>query len=148
MEVKAVQRYLITSPKKLREVALMIRGLTPQEAVEKLVFVKKRASGNLRKVIQSAIASAKQKGLEPQNLIFKEVQINEGPRLKRLRAGARGRIKPYKKRMSHIRVVLTTKKDEKEGGDEAVQKDNKNLRLPRQKLGKSKKFKEKNNLFR
>ena len=96
------------SPQKLREVAFLARKMKPRDAVERLPFVGRKATEPLIKVITSAIANAKQKGVEVENLIFKEIQINEGPQLKRFRAGARGRAKPYTKRMSHIRVVLTT----------------------------------------
>jgi len=74
-----------------------------------LGYADKRAAEPLRKVIGSAIGNAINLKLDPENLIFKEIQINEGPRLKRWRAGARGRAKPFKRRMSHIRVVLMTK---------------------------------------
>jgi len=124
MEFVATQKYLITSPKKLREVVYMIKGLTPEDAVEKLPFTGRRASDLLRKVILTAIANAKQKDVNPSDLIFKEVQINEGPRLKRYRAGARGRAKPYKKRMSHIRVVLMVQeKPEKTAPKKETMKD-------------------------
>lgn len=108
MDIKAIQKYEITSPQKLRKVATMVKKLKPQEAYEKLPFVSKRAAEPLRKVIGTAIANAKQQGISEDDLTIKEIQINQGPRLKRWRAGARGRVKPYKKRMSHIRVVLTT----------------------------------------
>jgi hypothetical protein len=70
----------------------------------------------------TAIANAKQKDVNPSDLVFKEIQINEGPRLKRYRAGARGRAKPYKKRMSHIRIVLVVKEKEAVAGKEEVSK--------------------------
>lgn len=116
MDIIAVQKNLIASPQKLREVTQLITKLTPQDAVERLPFVGRRAADPLRKVIVTAIANAKQKGLDVESLTFKEIQINEGPRLKRFHAGSRGRAKPYKKRMSHIRVVLTSK--EKVGAQE------------------------------
>lgn len=72
-------------------------------------FLRKRGSEVLLKVIKSALSNAKQKGLSDDVLLFKEIQIGEGPRLKRGRAASRGRWHPYKRRMSHIRVVLTTK---------------------------------------
>jgi large subunit ribosomal protein L22 len=122
MEFVAIQKFLISSPRKLREVAFMIKGLTPEGAVERLPFTGKRASEQLRKVILTAIANAKQKDVNPSDLVFKEIQINEGPRLKRYRAGARGRAKPYKKRMSHIRIVLVVKEKEAVAGKEEVSK--------------------------
>src|SRR3989344_8190898 len=108
MDIIATQKYIITSPKKLREVADVAKKLSPTRALEILPFIGKRASTPLAKVIKSAIANAKVKGQNEGDLTFKEIQIGEGPRLKRFRAGAHGRAKPYKKRMSHIRVVLTT----------------------------------------
>lgn len=106
MEFKSVQKYVITSPKKLREVAVLLKKLKPEDAVNKLPFLQKRAAEPLLKVIKTAIAQAGQKGITSDKLIFKEVQINEGPRLKRGRPVSRGRWHPYKRRMSHIRVVL------------------------------------------
>ena len=108
MEFKATQKYVLTSPKKLREVSVLLKNLSPTDAIDRLPFVGKRAAEPLRKVIMTAIANAKQKGVSDSQLVFKEVQITEGPRLKRFMAGARGRAKPYKKKMSHIRIVLAT----------------------------------------
>ena len=112
MEYKATQKFVLSSPKKLREVVALIKKLSPLAAVERLPFAGKRAAKPLEKVVKTAIANAKQKEVNVETLIFKEIQIGEGPRLKRFRAGARGRAKPYKRRMSHIRVVLTTRNDQ------------------------------------
>jgi len=112
MEIVATQKYLLNSPKKVRVLVNMIRKLKPGDAVGKLQFVRKRSALIVRKVILTAIANAKQRNINSEDLIFKEILVNEGPRLKRWRAGARGRAKPYKRRMSHIRVVLTTPKSE------------------------------------
>ena len=113
MDIKATQKFVVESPKKLREVASVLRssGLNPTQALERLELAGKRAALTLRKAVSVAIANAKQASLNPDDLIFKEIQINEGPVLKRFRAGSRGRAKPYKKRMSHIRIVLTTRND-------------------------------------
>jgi large subunit ribosomal protein L22 len=111
MEIKSVQKYVITSPKKIREVVPIIKKLTPFEAYEKLPFSSKRAGQILRKVVGTALANAKQKGIEEGRLFFKEIQITDGPILRRWRAGARGMAKPYKRRMSHIRVVLGVKEE-------------------------------------
>lgn len=108
----ATQKYLIESPRKLRLVVAMVKKMSPLEAVDKLPFVGKRAAGNLAKVIKTALANARNQSASDTNLVFKEIQIGEGPRLKRGRAASRGRYHPYKHRMSHIRVVLTEKKAE------------------------------------
>jgi len=105
----AEQKFLLISPKKVRPVANMIKKLSPTKAMESLPFVGSKAAIVLKKVIVSAVANAKAKGASEETLIFKEIQIGEGPRLKRGMAGAHGRWKPIKKRMSHIRVVLETK---------------------------------------
>lgn len=108
----ATQKYLIMSPRKIRLVAALIKKMKPLEAIEKLPFVQKRAGEPLMKVIKNAVASAKNQGVADTDLIFKEIQIGEGPRLKRGQAASRGRWHPFKHRMAHIRVVLTTLKSQ------------------------------------
>lgn len=127
MKYISTQKFIVNSPRKLREVAAMIKKLKPMEAVERLPFVGKVAAEPLSKVIKSAIANAKQKNVSPEDLVFAEIQIGEGPRLKRFRAGSRGRAKPYKRRISHIRVVLDvteaksqTAREQKGAKNEAV----------------------------
>jgi large subunit ribosomal protein L22 len=109
MDAVAIQKYVRVSPKKLRAVAALTKSMKPQKAVEVLPFSSKRSATHLLKVVKSAMANAKNKGVSPEDLIFKEIQVNEGPRLKRGRPVSRGRWHAYQKRMSHIRVVLTTK---------------------------------------
>ena len=108
-EYKSVQKYLVDSPRKLRAVVALIKKLSPVDAIEKLPFASRRAAGDLSKVIKSAVANARVQGVSDSDLIFKEIQIGEGPRLKRGNAASRGRWHPFKHRMSHIRVILTTK---------------------------------------
>jgi large subunit ribosomal protein L22 len=103
------QKFLLISPKKVRPVANMAKKLSPTKALESLPFVGNKAGIVLRKVVASAVANAKAKGVSEENLSFKEILINEGPRLKRGMAGAHGRWKPFKRRMAHIRVVLESK---------------------------------------
>lgn len=91
----------------------MIKKMIPTEAVLRLPFVGKKAAEPLAKVIKQALANAKNKGISEDTLIFKEIQIGEGPRLKRGRAISKGQWYPIKKRMSHIRVILMTKEPEK-----------------------------------
>ncbi len=122
MEAVATQKFIRMSPTKLRPVVAMIKGMTPARAVEVLPFIGRRAAEPLLKVIKTAIANAVQKGSGTEELRFKEIQIGEGPRLKRGNPVSRGRFHPIKKRMSHIRVALisaskevkATKKEEKQ----------------------------------
>lgn len=110
----ATQKYLIMSPKKIRPVVALIRKMKPADAVAKLPFVQRRAGAEIAKVIKSALASAKNQGVGETELVFKEIQVMEGPRLKRGIAVSRGQWHPIKKKMSHIRVVLKTTKSQNE----------------------------------
>lgn len=110
----ATQKYLLMSPKKLRPVADLAKKMKPKDALEKLPFVGKRGVEPVLKVIKSAMASAKAKGFGEDDLKIKEIQIGDGPRLKRGIAVSRGQWHPIVKKMSHIRVVLETINDKKE----------------------------------
>ena len=108
----ATQKYLIMSPRKIRLVTDLIKKMKPSDAVAKLPFVQKRAADYVSKVIKNAMASAKNAGVSETDLIFKEIQVGQGPTLKRGRAASRGRWAPIQKKMAHIRVVLTTRKSQ------------------------------------
>lgn len=112
MEIMTIQKYIHTSPRKLRLVADTIRNTTPGRALEMLQFTNKAAAEPLSKAIKTAIANAKAQNLDQENLVFKKLEVDEGPKMKRFRAGAKGRAKPYKKRMSRIKIVLSGGKGE------------------------------------
>jgi len=105
MQIVHTQRFVRMSPRKLRIVADVVRMMDAQKAIEILPFTGKRAAEPLSKVLKTAVANAKDQKIAGQ-LVVKEVQINEGPSLKRGRAASRGRWQPYKRHMSHIRIVL------------------------------------------
>ncbi len=111
----STQKFIRMSPKKIRVVVAAIAGMSPEKAVEVLPYVAKRAAEPLQKTIKSAIANARMQGAKPEELIFREIQIGEGPRLKRSMAAPKGRFHPILKRMSHIRVVLIAKETKKNG---------------------------------
>ena len=108
MQITQTQKFIRMSPYKIRPIAREAKKLSPSAAVEILPYSSKRGAEPLVKVVKTAIANAKQKGAQEQNLIFKEIQVTEGPMLKRGRPVSRGRWHPFKRRMSHIRVVLQT----------------------------------------
>ena len=110
MDIINQQKYIHTTPRKLRLVADMIRKMEPDQAIETLRFSAKVAAKDLSKAIKTALANAKVKGVE--NPVFKTIEVNEGSVMKRFRAGTRGRAKPYQKRMSHIKIVLSERKEE------------------------------------
>ena len=83
MEYISTQKFLRMSPKKIRVVVRAIKGMNPSKAVEVLPYIGKKASEPLEKTIKSAIANARMRGAKVEELEFKEIQIGEGPRLKR-----------------------------------------------------------------
>ena len=107
MEVIKNQKYIHISPRKLRLVAGLIRKMTPAKALEILKFTPQVAGLHLAKAVKVALANTRQKGLDQDQVFFKKIEVNEGPRLKRMRPAPRGRVSPYKKRISHIKIVLS-----------------------------------------
>ncbi|OGE62996.1 hypothetical protein A2964_02145 [Candidatus Daviesbacteria bacterium RIFCSPLOWO2_01_FULL_40_27] len=107
MEVQTIQKYIHTPPRKLRLVSDMVRSLPPTKALNVLQLTPKMAAKDLVKALQTALANAKQAGMDSEKVFFKKIEINESMKMRRFRAGTRGRVKPYKKRMSHIKIVLT-----------------------------------------
>ncbi len=103
MEYTHTQKNVGHAPRKLRLVADMVRKMTPEQAIEALSFAQRAASPDLAKAIKTALANAGGK----ESLSFKKIEINEGLKMKRYRPAARGRMRPYVKKLSHIKVVLT-----------------------------------------
>ena len=99
-----------TSTRKVRLVTDAIRGLGISEAQDALSVIQKRGAHDLRKVLKAAIANAvNNSSLDKNNLIIKSIDVNEGSALKRYHPSTRGRIHPYKKRSTNIRIVLEEK---------------------------------------
>ena len=96
------------SPKKVREVARTIQGRKAADAVEYLTLVPRKSARLIAKTLRSAIANAENNNnLSTDSLVVKSAIIENGPVLKRFKAGARGTAMPRRKKMSHIRIVLT-----------------------------------------
>lgn len=107
-QVRAVAKYIRTSPRKMRLVADLIRGKSAQEAWNILEFTPKRATGPMKKVLESAIANAQNNNdLSPEALKVWRVMVDEGPTLKRFRPRARGRASSIKKRTCHITMIVS-----------------------------------------
>ncbi len=107
MEARATAKYIRISPQKVRLVVDLIRGKKIDEAQKILMFTRKYAASQVRKVLSSAVANARQNANMDENVLFvKEIFVDQGPSLKRWRARAQGRAAAIKKRMSHITVIL------------------------------------------
>jgi len=112
MEVQSLTRYARMSPKKVREVARTIQGRKAADAVEYLTLIPRKSARLIVKTLKSAIANAENNNnLSSDSLIVKSAIIENGPVLKRFKAGARGTAMPRRKKMSHIRIVLTDGSD-------------------------------------
>jgi len=107
VEVRAVSKYVRMSPRKVRLVVDLVRGRDVSEALTILRFTPKAAADPVARVIASAAANAEENyGLAAGELYVARIWADEGPTLRRGRAGARGRYKPMHRRSSHITVVL------------------------------------------
>jgi large subunit ribosomal protein L22 len=100
------------SPQKARLVVDLIRGKDVNEALMTLKFTNKGATGEIEKVVRSAVANASQKSetIDVDDLFVEKAFINEGPRLKRIRPAPMGRAYRYQRRTCHITVELGEKK--------------------------------------
>jgi len=104
------------STRKIRLIADVIRNLGVAEAIDALSVIEKRGSRALEKVLKSAIANAVNNSkLDKGNLIIKSIDVNEGTVLKRYRPSTRGRVHPYKKRSTNIRIILEEKASPAQG---------------------------------
>ena len=107
--ITAKSKYIRQSPYKLRLVLNLIRGLPVSEALDILKFTKRKASDEITKVIQSAMANAENNfGLNSNDLYISKAIADEGPTLKRFRPRARGRAGRINKRTSHLIIELAS----------------------------------------
>lgn len=114
MEATAILRYGRVAPRKARKVIDLVRGKDVGEAISILRFLPQHASILIEKVLRSAIANAKQKNVgDIDELVVAEAYVDQGPALKRFKAGPMGRGMTRKIYMSHITMVLTPKENKK-----------------------------------
>lgn len=104
--MKAILKNYRQSPRKVRLLADLVRGKKVEEALRVLSFVDKRASLPFAKVIQSAVANAKQTGREVSSLKIAKVAVDKGTVSTRFMPRARGSASPINRRSSHITVEL------------------------------------------
>ena len=99
-----------TSPRKMRLVADLVRGERVEKALNILKFNQKEASGKLEKLLLSAIANWQSKNeeanIEEAELIVKEIRVDGGAMLKRLRPAPQGRAHRIRKRSNHVTLVV------------------------------------------
>ena len=101
-----------TSPRKLNLVAASIRGLPVQTAISQLTFSKRRVAGEVKKVLQSAVANAENNHqLDVDRLYVKEAYVGKALMMKRFRARARGRASRIEKPFSNLTVIVREREE-------------------------------------
>ena len=105
---KAITRYLLVSPFKIRPVADLVRRKPYTEAVSLLENMPHKGARLIRKTMVSAASNAlnRDKKLDEDMLYIREIMVDEGPRMKRVWFRGRGRADMLLKRMCHITVVV------------------------------------------
>jgi large subunit ribosomal protein L22 len=112
MEFRAQVRFTRVSPQKARLVLELIKGRRVEDALNILIFTKKRVAATVEKLLRSALENANylssEKGLDVDvdKLYVKDAVANDGPRMKRIRPAPMGRAFRYVRRIAHIEIVL------------------------------------------
>ncbi len=118
MEIKASVNYLRIAPRKTRLVSDLVRGMDVEKAKATLQFAKQKAAKPILKLLDLAIADAKnnyhldKKNIK--NLYIKSITVDEGPKLKRWMPVSRGTAHQIQKKTSHITLILDTRPKERE----------------------------------
>src|ERR1700682_773865 len=112
MEFRAQARFMRVSPQKARLVLDLIKGRRVEDALNTLVFTKKRVAATVEKLLRSALENAnylsseKNIDVDIDTLYVKSAIANDGPRMKRIRPAPMGRAFRYVRRISHLELVL------------------------------------------
>ncbi len=110
MEVKAKLNNLRISPRKVRLVVDMIRGMDVEQAINQLRYLNKKSSSNVIKLLESAIANAgNNHNLDKDKLFVKHITVDADVTMKRWRPRAFGRAGAIRKRGSKVNIVLAEK---------------------------------------
>jgi large subunit ribosomal protein L22 len=107
--MKAFLKNYRQSPRKVRLVAGLVKGKSVAEAIAELDFLAKRAGLPIKKLLLSAVANAKQMGIDSENLFIKELRVDKGIVMKRMMPAAMGTGHRINKRTSHLNLLLAEK---------------------------------------
>ena len=112
-EIKAKLNYLRISPRKVRLAADLMRNQKVRKAIKQLIFLNKRAARPLKKMLESALANARNNfGIKNEDRLYvKEIRVDEGPMLKRYLPRAFGRAAMIRKKTSHVSIILSEQED-------------------------------------
>lgn len=102
----ATHRFARITPRKVRLVADLIRGMSANNAVATLKFTNKRAAFFVKRVLESAMANANEQEANMNRLFVAEARVDGGPIIKRFQPKDRGRAHPIQKKTCHIVVAV------------------------------------------
>jgi large subunit ribosomal protein L22 len=112
MEARAINRYIGSSPRKMRLVIDLIRGKSVEEALHVLHFSPKHASKVAEKVLRSAVSNLQNMDeggrLEPEEMLVKEAFVDSGMMMKRISPAPMGRAFRIRKRSNHVTIVVAS----------------------------------------
>ncbi|MFH1608908.1 MAG: 50S ribosomal protein L22 [Patescibacteria group bacterium] len=126
--MKAFLKNYRQSPRKVRLVANLIKGKKVDEALVQLNFLAKRAGDPIQKLLLSAVANAKNMGIDKENLFIKEIRVDKGLVMKRMMPAAMGRGHRINKRTSHVNILLAEKNTEKKEKKEKTKNSKKEVK--------------------
>ncbi len=113
MEARATHRYIGSSPRKMRLVIDLVRGMGVEKAMEILHFSAKHPAKNAEKVLRSAVSNLMIKNEdsnhETSDLFIKEAYVNQGPTIKRMLPAPMGRAYRVRKRSNHLTIIVASK---------------------------------------
>lgn len=113
MEARAKHKYISSSPRKMRLVIDLIRGMAVDKAIETLHFSTKHASKTAEKVLRSAVSNLYNKDenakFDTSDLYVKEAFVDQGPTIKRIQPAPMGRAYRIRKRSNHLTIVVANK---------------------------------------
>lgn len=112
-EIVAKLNHLRISPRKVRAVAGLLKGLDVDVAMAQLRYLARRPAKPLLKLLNSAVSNAKNLGFDKNYLYIKEIMVNEGMKLKRYKPKGFSLVMPIQKKTSHIKIVLDELPEEK-----------------------------------
>ncbi len=104
--MKAFLKNYRQAPRKVRLVASLVKGKSVAEAITELEFLPKRAGLPIKKLLLSAVANAKNMGIEMENLFVKELRVDKGITMKRMMPAAMGTGHRINKRTSNLNLLL------------------------------------------
>ena len=114
--VKAINKNVRSSPRKINNLLKNIRGKKADVAIRDLSFARQRVAFEIKKTVQSAIANAENNNqFDIDNLYVKEAYVGKSIVLKRFRARAKGRASGIKKPYANLTIILSENINQKEG---------------------------------